>query len=118
MGSLTVGRCDRILQKILEEVSISKSTPRPSGPKPRLRVCVRDDALRSNPVREVPRLPRAAMKEPTPTTEQLNSTWELIQDWRLTRADGPQTNYRILIDGTETMLGTSIRIGECDLRCL
>ena len=59
-----------------------------------------------------------AMKESSLTTEQLNSTWELIQDWRLTRADGPQTNYRILIDKTETMLGTSIRIEECDLRCL
>jgi integrase len=36
-----------------------------------------------------------------------------MQDWRITRPDGPRPNYRILIDGMEIMLGTSIRVGEC-----
>jgi integrase len=113
LDRLTVGRCDRILQKILEEESISKARHARAVLSLVCGYAVRDDALPSNPVRDVQRLPTTPKKESTLTTEQINGIRELMQDWRITRADGPRPNYRLLIDGMEIMLGTSIRVGEC-----
>jgi integrase len=113
LDRLTVGRCDRILQKILEEESISKARHARAVLSLVCGYAVRDDALPSNPVRDVQRLPTTPKKESTLTTEQINGIRELMQDWRVTRADGPRPNYRLLIDGMEIMLGTSIRVGEC-----
>jgi integrase len=113
LDRLTVGRCARILQKILEEESISKARHARAVLSLVCGYAVRDDAMPSNPVRDVQRLPTTAKKESTLNTEQLSGIRELMQDWRITRADGPRPNYRILIDGMEIMLGTSIRIGEC-----
>jgi integrase len=113
LDRLTVGRCDRILQKILEEESIPKARHARAVLSLVCGYAVRDDAMRSNPVRDVQRLPTTQKKESTLTTEQLNGIRELMQDWQVTRADGPRPNYRILIDGMEIMLGTSIRVGEC-----
>jgi integrase len=68
---------------------------------------VRDDALVGNPVRDLQRLPTTPKKESALTTEQINKIRQLMQE------DGPRPNYRILMDGMDIMLGTSIRIGEC-----
>ena len=113
LDRLTVGRCDRILQKILDEESISKARHARAVLSLVCGYAVRDDAMVSNPVRDVQRLPTTPKKESTLTTEQLNNIRKLMQQWRITREDGPRPNYRILIDGMEIMLGTSIRIGEC-----
>ena len=113
LDRLTVGRCDRILQKILDKESISKARHARAVLSLVCGYAVRDDAMVSNPVRDVQRLPTTPKKESTLTTEQLNNIRELMQQWRVTQGDGPRPNYRLLIDGMEIMLGTSIRIGEC-----
>jgi integrase len=113
LDRLTVGRCDRILQKILEDESISKARHARAVLSLVCGYAVRDDAMVANPVRDVQRLPTTPKKESALTTEQLTSIRALMQQWRVTREDGPRPNYRILIDGMEIMLGTSIRIGEC-----
>jgi len=113
LDRLTVGRCDRILQRIPEEESISKARHARAVLSLVCGYAVRDDAMVGNPVRDVQRLPTTPKKESTLTTEQINNIRELMQQWRVTRENGPRPNYRILIDGMEIMLGTSIRIGEC-----
>ena len=113
LDRLTVGRCDRILQRILEEETISKARHARAVLSLVCGYAVRDDAMVGNPVRDVQRLPTTPKKESTLTTEQINNIRELMQQWRVKRQDGPRPNYRILIDGMEILLGTSIRIGEC-----
>ncbi|WP_166784876.1 integrase [Cryobacterium sp. TMT2-42-4] len=113
LDRLTVGRCDRILQKILEEESISKARHARAVLSLICGYAVRDDAMGANPVRDVQRSPTTPKKESTLTTVQTTTIRKLMQQWRITREDGPRPNYRILIDGMEIMLGTSIRIGEC-----
>ncbi|TFC86952.1 tyrosine-type recombinase/integrase [Cryobacterium sp. TMT3-29-2] len=113
LDRLTVGRCDRILQKILEEESILKARHARADLSLICGYAVRDDAMGANPVRDVQRLPTTPKKESTLTTVQITTIRKLMQQWRITREDGPRPNYRILIDGMEIMLGTSIRIGEC-----
>ena len=113
LDRLTVGRCDRILQRIPEEETISKARHARAMSSLVCGYAARDDAMVDNPVRDVQRLPTTPKKESTLTTEQINNIRELMQQWRVTREDGPRPNYRILIDGMEIMLGTSIRIGEC-----
>ncbi len=113
LEQLTVGRCDRILQKILEEETISKARRARAVLSLVCGYAVRDDALDRNPVRDVQRLPTAPRKESALSTAQIIGIRELMEQWRVTRDDGPRPNYRALVDGMEIMLGTSIRIGEC-----
>lgn len=113
LDQLTVGRCDRILQKILEEESISKARHARAVLSLLCGYAVRDDAMDRNPVRDVQRLPMAPRKESALSTEQIVGIRELMEQWRVTRDDGPRPNYRALLDGMEIMLGTSVRIGEC-----
>ncbi|WP_241992957.1 tyrosine-type recombinase/integrase [Cryobacterium frigoriphilum] len=113
LDRLTVGRCDRILQRILAEETVSKARRARSVLSLICGYAVRDDALERNPVRDVQRLPTAPKKESSLTPVQINSIRERMQLWRLTRDDGPRPNYRALIDGMDIMVGTSIRIGEC-----
>ena len=113
LEQLTVGRCDRILQKILEEETISKARRARAVLSLVCGYAVRDDALDRNPVRDVQRLPTAPRKESALSTAQIIGIRELMEQWRVTRDDGPRPNYRALLDGMEIMLGTSVRIGEC-----
>lgn len=113
LDRLTVGRCDRILQRILEEETLSKARRARAVLSLVCGYAVRDDALERNPVRDVQRLPTAPRKESALTPTQINGIRELMQQWRVTRDDGPRPNYRALIDGMDIMLGTSVRIGEC-----
>lgn len=113
LNQLTVGRCDRILQRILEEETISKARRARAVLSLVCGYAVRDDALDRNPVRDVQRLPTSPKKESALTPKQINGIRELMQQWRVTREDGPRPNYRALIDGMDIMLGTSLRIGEC-----
>jgi integrase len=113
LDRLTVGRCDRVLQRILEEETISKARRARAVLSLVCGYAVRDDALERNPVRDVQRLPTSPKKESALTREQIKGIRELMQQWRVTREDGPRPNYRALTDGMEIMLGTSVRIGEC-----
>jgi integrase len=113
LDHLTVGRCDRILQRILEEETVSKARRARSVMSLVCGYAVRDDAMERNPVRDVQRLPTSPKKESALTPKQINGIRELMQRWRVTREDGPRPNYRALIDGMDIMLGTSLRIGEC-----
>ena len=113
LDALTVGRCDRIIQAILLQRSISAAR--------RARVvlgqicgyAVRDDAIRYNPVRDVQRLPLAEKKISILTPAQIAGIRELMQHWREKPTNGPRPDYRALIDGMDIMLGTSARVGEC-----
>jgi integrase len=113
LDRLTVGRCDRILQRIMEEESVSKARRARTVLSLVCGYAARDDAMERNPVRDVQRLPLPPKKQFALTTQQINGIRELMQQWRVTREDGPRPNYRALIDGMEIMLGTSIRVGEC-----
>jgi hypothetical protein len=73
LDRLTVGRCDRILQKILEEESISKARHARAVLSLVCGYAVRDDAMPSNPVRDVQRLPMTAKKESTLAAERLRA---------------------------------------------
>ena len=110
---LTVGRCDRILQRILEEETISKARRARAVLSLVCGYAVRDDALVQNPVRDVQRLPMSPRKESALTPTQITGIRGRMQVWRVTRDDGPRPNYRALIDGMDIMIGTSLRVGEC-----
>ncbi|WP_241987663.1 site-specific integrase [Cryobacterium sp. TMT1-66-1] len=110
---LTVGRCDRILQRILEEETISKARRARAVLSLLCGYAVRDDAMPQNPVRDVQRLPMSPRKESALTPAQITGIRQRMQVWRFTRNDGPRPNYRALIDGMDIMIGTSLRVGEC-----
>ncbi|MRG58811.1 tyrosine-type recombinase/integrase [Agromyces sp. CFH 90414] len=110
---LTVGRCDRMIQDILQTESISKARRARTVLSLLCGYAVRDDALPRNPVRDVQRLPTSAKKDSVLTTEQISGVRNLMKKWRERRPDGPRPNYRALVDGMDIMLGTSLRIGEC-----
>ena len=94
---LTVGRCDRVLQRVLDVGTISKAR------RSRTVLClvcgyaVRDDAMRQTRVRDVQCLPTSTKKESALTSEQIKAVRALMQLWRITRDDGPRPNYRALI---------------------
>jgi integrase len=113
LDGLTVGRCDRILQRILDEETISKARRARTVLSLVCGYAVRDDAMERNPVRIVQRLPTSPKKESALTPKQISAIRDLMQQWRAERDDGPRPNYRALIDGMDIMLGTSVRIGEC-----
>ncbi|MCU1418839.1 MAG: integrase [Mycetocola sp.] len=89
LEQLTVGRCDRILQKILEEETISKARRARAVLSLVCGYAVRDDVLDRNPVRDVQRLPMAPRKETPLSTTQIIGIRELMEQWRITRDDGP-----------------------------
>lgn len=113
LGALTVGRCDRIIQAILAERSVSSARRGRSVLGLICGYAVRDDAIPFNPVRDVQRLPLPEKKTSILTPPQIAGIRELMQHWREDHRDGPRPNYRALIDGMDIMLGTSARVGEC-----
>lgn len=111
LEDLTVGRCDRIIQAILHDI-----TPSAARRAVLSLICgyaVRDDAIRSNPVRDVQRLPLPEKKTSVLTPAQIAGIRTLMENWRKDWGMGPRPRYRLLIDGMDIMLGTSARIGEC-----
>lgn len=113
LGALTVGRCDRIIQAILTERSVSAARRARSVLGLVCGFAVRDDAIPFNPVRDVQRLPMAEKKTSVLTPVQIAEVRELMQHWREKPTNGPRPDFRALIDGMDIMLGTSARIGEC-----
>lgn len=113
LDQLTVGRCDRIIQGIMREGSLSKARKARAVLGLICGYAVRDDAIPRNPIRDVQRLPMPEKKTSALTSEQVTAIRELMHDWRATGGPGPRPNYRALIDGMDIMLGTSARVGEC-----
>lgn len=113
LEALTVGRCDRILQGLLAERGIAAARKARSVLSLICGFAVRDDAIPTNPVRDVSRLPTPPKKTSVLTPEQIDGIRELMARWRETEGMGPRPNWRALIDGMDIMLGTSARVGEC-----
>ncbi|TFD19201.1 hypothetical protein [Cryobacterium sp. TMS1-13-1] len=110
---LTVGRCDRILQRILEEKKTSNARRARAVLSLVCGYAVRDDALMQNPVWDVQNLPVSPRKESALTPAQITAIRGRMQVGRFNRDDGHRPNYRALIDGIDTLIGTSLRVGEC-----
>lgn len=113
LEALTVGRCDRILQGILGERGISAARKARSVLSLICGFAVRDDAIPTNPVRDVSRLPTPPKKTAILEPEQIDGIRELMPHWRERDGMGPRPNWRALVDGMDIMLGTSARVGEC-----
>lgn len=113
LEALTVGRCDRILQHLLAERGVSAARKARSVLSLICAFAVRDDAIRTNPVRDVTRLPTPQKKTAILTAEQIVVVRDLMTHWREGDGMGPRPNWRALVDGMDIMLGTSARVGEC-----
>lgn len=113
LEALTVGRCDRIIQNLLAERGLSAARKARSVLSLICGFAVREDAIPTNPVRDVTRLPTPPKKTAMLTPEQIEAIRELMTYWRETDGMGPRPNWRALVDGMDIMLGTSARVGEC-----
>lgn len=113
LGALTVGRCDRILQNLLAERGISGARKARSVLSLICGFAVRDDAIPTNPVRDVSRLPTSPKKTAMLDPSQIDTVRGLMTQWREESGMGPRPNWRALVDGMDIMLGTSARVGEC-----
>lgn len=113
LEALTVGRCDRILQNLLAERGIAAARKARSVLSLICGFAVRDDAIPTNPVRDVSRLPTPSKKTAVLTPEQIDGIRDLMTRWRQDEGMGPRPNWRALVDGMGIMLGTSARVGEC-----
>lgn len=111
--ALTVGRWDRILQNLLAERGIAAARKARSVLSLICGFAVRDDAIPTNPVRDVSRLPTPSKKTAVLTPEQIDGIRDVMTRWRQDEGMGPRPNWRALVDGMDIMLGTSARVGEC-----
>lgn len=113
LGALTTGRCDRIIQSIFAEQSLSAARRARSVLGLVCAHAVRDDAMPSNPMRGIQRLPRPPKKTSVLSATQVAALRGLMLGWREQPPSGPRPDFQALLDGMEIMLGTSARIGEC-----
>lgn len=112
LRDLSVGRADRIIQRILAERGTSAARKARSVLSLVCGFVVRQDVIDRNPVRDVQRLPRSPKKESFLTPEQIEVVRMLMRAWRRGASPGPRPNAQLLEDGMDIMLGTSARIGE------
>jgi len=113
LGALTVGRCDRIIQGVLGARGISAARRAWSVVGLICGFAVRDDAMLTNPVRDVTRLPTSPKKTSILDSSQIDTIRDLMEHWRDWGGSGPRPNYRAVVDGIDIVLGTSARAGEC-----
>lgn len=113
LEALTVGRCDRIIQNLLADRGVSSARKARSVLSLICGFAVRDDAIPTNPVRDVTRLPTPEKKTAMLTPQQIEAIRDLMTRWRETEGMGPRPHWRALVDGMDIMLGTSARVGEC-----
>ncbi|WP_146073500.1 hypothetical protein [Cryobacterium sp. N22] len=104
LDRLAVGRCDRILQKILEEESIPKARHARAVLSLVCGYAVRDDAMRSNPVRDVQRSLRRRHDNPAadPRRQRHHRQHQGARDppERLSKALQTAAQHRSAIDGS------------------
>jgi integrase len=110
LRELTAGRCDRIIQRVLETRSTSAAKKLRGILHQVFGLAIRHGAATHNPVRDVQRLPGSVKRESSLTTEQLVQIRVLLSEW--TRPRGPRPDSARLEDGMDIMLGTSARVGE------
>ncbi|WP_068482268.1 tyrosine-type recombinase/integrase [Pseudoclavibacter helvolus] len=113
LEALTVGRCDRIIQNLLADRGVSAARKARSVLSLICGFAVREDAIPTNPVRDVTRLPTPEKKSAMLIPEQIEAVRDLMTHWREDSGMGPRPNWRALVDGMDIMLGTSARVGEC-----
>ncbi len=114
LDTLTVGRCDRLIQAILLEQSVAAARRARSVLSLVIGYAVRDDAMPRNPIRDVQRLPLPQKKLAVLTPTQIEGIRGLMEAWPLRRSKrGPRIDNLMLVDGMDIMLGTSARVGEC-----
>ena len=112
LRDLTVGRANRIVQRILATRSISAARKARSILSMVCGAAVRQDVLPFNPIRDVQRLPSNPKRESYLSPAQIEAVRALMHDWRTSASDGPRPDARKLEDGMDIMIGTSARIGE------
>ncbi len=112
LRDLTVGRADRILQRILATRSISAARKARSALSLVCGTAVRQDVLSFNPIRDVQRLPSSPKRQSYLSPGQIETARALMHAWRAAPSDGPRPDSRRLEDGMDIMIGTSARIGE------
>ncbi|CAN5442026.1 site-specific integrase [soil metagenome] len=113
LADLSVGRCDRIIQRLLATRSISAARKARSVLSLVCGTAVRHDVLRANPIRDVQRLPTSAKKESYLNAEQIAIVRVLMHNWRTEKGNnGPRPDSLKLEDGMDIMIGTSARLGE------
>ncbi|WP_343924199.1 tyrosine-type recombinase/integrase [Rhodoglobus aureus] len=110
LQEMNAGRCDRIIQRVLDTRSPSAAKKLRGVLRQVLGLAIRHGALTTNPVQHVQRLPGTVKRESSLTTEQLIQIRGLLARW--TRPRGPRPDANRLEDGIDIMLGTSARIGE------
>lgn len=110
LKSMTVGRCDRIIQTVLAAHGHSAASRLRKMLSQVMGVAVRHGVIATNPIRDVQRLRGAEKRESFLTVEQLTLIRSLIRVWR--SPSGVQYDLTKLEDGMDIMLGTSARVGE------
>jgi hypothetical protein len=113
LADLSVGRCNRIIQRLLSTRSISAARKARSVLSLDCGTAVRHDVLRTNPIRDVQRLPTSSKKESYRDANQIAVVRALMHRWRLgTTGYGPRPDSLKLEDGMDIMIGTCARLGE------
>ncbi|MBW4031997.1 MAG: tyrosine-type recombinase/integrase [Acidobacteria bacterium] len=112
LRELSVGRADRILQRILATRSISAARKARAALSMVCGTAVRQDVLDFNPIRDVQRLPSSPKRQSYLSPVQIGIARALMHAWRTAPTDGPRPDARKLEDGMDIMIGTSARIGE------
>jgi integrase len=113
LEELTVGRCDRIVRKVLDARSASAARKLRGVLSQVCGSAVRQGALATNPIRDIQKLPNSPKKKSYLAPEQIAVVRKLIHAWRADGTPGgPRPDVAKLEDGMDIMIGTSARIGE------
>lgn len=113
LRNLSVLRCNRILQTIREDKSLSSARKAKSLLSQICTTGIEHEVITGNPVRDTRRLPLPEKKESALTPEQLLVVRRLIREWRLNSPHhGPRPDVEVLENVMWIMVGTSAHIGE------
>lgn len=113
LRDLSVLRCNRILQSIREEKSLSSARKAKSVLSMVCATGIEHEVIAVNPVRDTRRLPLPEKKESALTPTQVIVVRDLMRAWRKDGTHhGPRPNVALLENAMWIMIGTSCRIGE------
>lgn len=113
LKDLSVLRCNRILQSIREQKSLSAARRARSVLSQVCQTGIEHEVLMGNPIRDARRLPLPEKKESVLNPEQVMIVQDLIRAWRADgECYGPRPNVAVLENVMWIMIGTSARIGE------
>lgn len=113
LKDLSVLRCNRILQSIREQKSLSAARRARSVLSQVCQTGIEHEVLTANPIRDARRLPLPEKKESVLNPAQVMVVQSLIHDWRKDGDGyGPRPNVAVLEHVMWIMIGTSARIGE------